>query len=157
MQRAFAYVFFHLLWTAQFVIYFTYIVMAGTVANWYFAPMDANEKRIVGKEPGQLSHTPITDSCARTCRFHLGTVALAAFIIAVVQFIRAVVTYIEKKCYDAAGGKPNIVQRAVFCLIHCCLACLQCCLDKINKNALVSSSSSTKSAMRRAQRKCEYN
>jgi hypothetical protein len=49
MQKSFAYVFFHLLWTAQFIIYFAYMVMAGTVANWYFAPMDGNEKRIVGK------------------------------------------------------------------------------------------------------------
>jgi len=137
MQRSFAYVFFHLLWTAQFIIYFAYMVMAGTVANWYFAPMDANQKRIVGSNPGELSHTPLSDSCARTCRFHIGTVALAALIIATVQFIRACVKYIEKKCTAAAGGQPNMLQRAVFCLIHCFLYCLQCCLDKINKNALV--------------------
>lgn len=137
MQKSFAYAFFHLLWSAQFIIYFAYMVMAGTVANWYFAPRDANEKRIVGKNPGELSHTPITDSCARTCRFHIGTVALASLIIAIVQAIRAAVAYIEKKCTVANGGVPNMLQRAVFCLIHCCLACLQCCLDKINKNALV--------------------
>lgn len=125
MQNVFAYVFFHLLWTTQFIIYFTYMVMAGTVANWYFAPMDANEKRIVGKNPGELSHTPITDSCCRTCRFHIGTIALAAFIIAVVEFIRACVKYIERKCAAANGGQLNMLQKAVFCLIHCCLACLQ--------------------------------
>jgi choline transporter-like protein 2/4/5 len=125
MQRSFAYVFFHLLWTAQFIIYFTYMVMAGTVANWYFAPMAADGKRIVGNNPGELSHTPISDSCFRTCRFHVGTVALAAFIIAVVQFIRACVKYIEHKSHAAAGGQPNVLQRALFCLIHCCLYCLQ--------------------------------
>jgi hypothetical protein len=62
---------------------------------------------------------------------------VAALIIAIVQAIRVTVKYIEKKCTVANGGVPNVVQRAVFCLIHCCLACLQCCLDKINKNALV--------------------
>ena len=125
MQNSFAFVFFHLLWTTQFVVYFTYMVMAGAVANWYFAPMDANEKRVVGNNPGELSHTPISDSCARTCRFHIGTIALAALIIAIVQFIRAVVKYIEQKATQANGGKLNFLTRAVFCLIHCCLACLQ--------------------------------
>ena len=99
--------------------------------------MDANEKRIVGKNPGELSNTPITDSLARTCRFHIGTIALAALIIAIVQAIRATVMYIERKTAQMNGGKLNCLQRAVFCLIHCCLACLECCLDKINKNALV--------------------
>ena len=87
--------------------------------------MDANERRIVGPAPGELSHTPISDSCYRTCRFHIGTVALAAFLIAVVEFMRACVLYIEHKMNQAAGGKPNCCIRAVFCLTHCCLACLQ--------------------------------
>lgn len=34
MQNSFAFIFFHLLWTVQFIIYFAYMVMAGTVANW---------------------------------------------------------------------------------------------------------------------------
>src|SRR6185312_7535568 len=43
----------------------------------------------------------------------------------------------ETKANHAAGGKPNCIQKSIFCLIGCCLACLQCCLDKVNKNALV--------------------
>ena len=123
MQNVFAYVFFHLLWTSQFVIYFSYMVMAGTVAQWYFAPMDANEKRITGNNPGELSYTPITDSCGRTCRFHIGTVALAALLIATVMFIRACVLYVERQLNKA--GANNIFIRCGFCMIHCFLACLQ--------------------------------
>lgn len=91
----------------------------------FLAPMDANEKRIVGDNPGELSRMPVTSSCGRTCRFHIGTVALAALIIAIVEFIRACVKYIEEKCAQANGGKLNCLQKSVFCIIHCCLACLQ--------------------------------
>jgi len=38
----------------------------------------------------------VRDSFFRTVRYHLGTIALASFIIAVIQFVRAVVKYIEE-------------------------------------------------------------
>ena len=31
----------------------------------------------------------------------------------------------------------NRVQRCLFCVVQCCLYCLECCMDKINKNALI--------------------
>jgi len=34
------------------------------------------------------------------------------------------------------GKPPNPLQKALFCLLKCFLRCLECCLDKINKNAL---------------------
>ena len=46
------------------------------------------------------------------------------------------VTYIEEQT-TPKHGPPNAVQRTVFCLIQCCLKCVQCCMDKVNKNALV--------------------
>lgn len=44
MQATFAYTFFHLLWSTQFIIYFAYMVMAGTVANWYFGQTETHEQ-----------------------------------------------------------------------------------------------------------------
>ena len=70
----------------------------------------------------------------RAVRYHLGTIAFAALIIAVVQMIRVTVKYIELK---TRSTPPNYLQRAIFCLIQCCLKCVECCLDKISKNALV--------------------
>ena len=136
LKNAFAYVFLHLLWTIQFLIYTTFMVIAGAVAHWYFTPRDARHEKVRGGGEGQLSHFPVLCSLYRTLRFHLGTVALAALIIAVIQFIRAVLTYIEEQT-TPKHGPPNQLQRAVFCLIQCCLRCVQCCMDKVNKNALV--------------------
>lgn len=135
LKRAFAYAFFHLLWSVQFLIYYCYMVIAGAIANWYFTPRDQKGEKIRGNAPGQLSTAPIADSCYRTTRFHMGTIALGALIIAIIQFIRAVVAYLEKKAY--AQGEPNFITKCIFCFINCCLYCMQCCLDKINKNAFV--------------------
>jgi hypothetical protein len=65
---------------------------------------------------------------------HIGTVALTSLIIAIIQFIRAVVHYIEQQ---TKGEPPNTVQKLIFKCIHCCLWLLECCMDKINKNALI--------------------
>ncbi len=49
------------------------------------------------------------------------------------QFIRAVVKYIELK----TKSKNNRLQRAIFCCIQCFLSCVECCIDKISKNAYI--------------------
>lgn len=133
-QYYFAAHFFHLLWVIQFLFYFAYLVFAGATADWYFTPRKPNGSKKRGFAEDELSHFPIVKSLCRTLRYHVGTVALTAFIIAVVQFIRAVIMYIERQ---TRGHPPNKVQKAIFAAIMCCLKCLECCLDKINKNALI--------------------
>jgi choline transporter-like protein 2/4/5 len=69
-----------------------------------------------------------------TCRFHLGTVAFGALIIAIVQFIRLVVGYIQKKLEQAGESK---VKKIIMCLVQCCLWCLEKCVKFISKNAYI--------------------
>jgi len=129
-----AYLFFHLLWVTQFLYYFTYLTFAGAVADWYFTPRDKNGDKPRGLGADKLSRFPIVTAACRTIRYHLGTVAVCSFIIAVIQFMRAVVMYIEAK---TATDPPNKLQKCVFCMIKCYLRCLECCMDKINQNALI--------------------
>lgn len=130
--------FFHLLWVTQFLFYFAYLVFAGATADWYFTARDENGNKKRGNsadiDKDGLSYFPIIEAVGRTLRYHVGTVAVTAFIIATIQFIRAVVLYVEK---TTSSQPPNKIQKAVFCLIHCCLRCVECCMDKINKNALI--------------------
>ena len=58
LKNAFAYVFLHLLWTIEFLVYFTFMVVAGTVANWYFTPRDAHGHKVRGTAEGQLVALP---------------------------------------------------------------------------------------------------
>lgn len=135
LKNAFAFVFFHLLWTIKFLEYFTFMVIAGAIAQWYFTPRNAAGEKQRGLENG-IGRCPIVDACGRATRFHLGTVAFGSLIIAIIEFIRAVVKYIEETT-TPKNGLPNRLQKAIFCLIQCCLYCVQCCMDKVNKNAFV--------------------
>lgn len=118
---------FGFLWNVQFMIYMCYLVFAGATADWYFTRKDPES----GKK--KLRKCIILQSIKRSLCHHIGTVALTSFIIAVIQFIRSVVLYIEK---TTASEHPNQVQKAIFMCIQCCLKCVECCMDKINKNAL---------------------
>jgi len=134
LEKRAGFMVFHAIWVLQFFFYFGYMVFAGAVADWYFTATDENGHKKRGNDPNELSRFPVISSVYRTLRYHCGTIAVCSFIIAVVKFTRYVITYIEHK---TKGEPPNGVQKAVFCVIKCCLRCLECCLDKINKYALV--------------------
>lgn len=125
---------FHGLWTIQFVLYFSYAVMVGALASWYFTPRDKDENKLVGGADG-LEKYPILQSCLRTLKYHIGTIALCAMIIAIIQTLRAAVRYIEWRL--KGSGKASMVAIALLRMLQCCLKCAECCMDKINKNALV--------------------
>lgn len=50
-----------------------------------------------------------------------------SLILAIINFIRATVKYIEAK----TKRKGNPIQKALFCMIQCCLTCLHWCADKL--------------------------
>jgi hypothetical protein len=127
------YTLFHFFWTIQFFVYFTFMVVALSISKWYFTPY-VNGKKGRGSGAEQLTSWPVATSCCTTLRFHLGTVALGALIIAVIKTIHAVITYVESKLVN---HKENAVVRAIFCCMHCCLWAAECCMDKVNKNAFV--------------------
>lgn len=129
-----AYHVFHGLWNMQFIFYFAYLVFAGATADWYFSKRDSAGNKVRGTGPAELSTWPVSEAVGRVLKNHLGTVAITSLIIAIVQFIRGVIKYLEKR---TKGTPPNQCQKALFKCIGCCLKCLECCLDKVNKNALV--------------------
>jgi hypothetical protein len=130
---------FHLIWNIQFILYFSYLVVSGTISQWYFSQRvnvtnKSDKRRLRGYEVGEMPTKPVCASLLRTCRFHLGAVAFGSFVIAVVKVIRFTVRYIETKLKK---GDPGTVR--LFCLkcFSCCLWCTNCCLDKVSQNAFV--------------------
>lgn len=121
-------------WNMQFIIYFAFMVIAGAVADWYFTRVGDDGKKVRGHEEGQLAPMPIIASMCRAIRYHMGSLACGALIIAIVKFTRAVLTYLQKKAY---GDHPNPLQVLLACMITCCLKCVECCIDKVNKNAFI--------------------
>lgn len=86
------YMLFVLLWTAQFIVAVGQITLALAVSTWYFT----RDKRAIGS--GTLCRAMNV-----TTRYHLGTAAFGSLVIAVVEFIRAVVAWLQKKVGSVCG------------------------------------------------------
>ncbi len=82
---------------------------------------------------------PILSSIWRLIRYHLGSVALGSFIIAVIKFLRAIMYYVEKrlKSQSGGGGPVNSVALGFLKCCKCCLWCFEKILQYLNKNAYI--------------------
>jgi len=132
VRNQFAPHWFLLLWVVQIAVYFTFTVISGAVADWYFTARDEDGDKYRGNGEEELSNRAVCNACCRTTRYHVGTVIYAAAIIAIIKFIRHCVAYMEKGMRGESKFKK--IFRAV---VHCLLKCLECCLDKVSKNALI--------------------
>lgn len=72
-----------LFWMTQFVIGCQHMIIAGAVATWFFT-----------RNKGNLN-SPVGESFRNLVRYHLGTVALGSFLIAIVQFVRVLFQALE--------------------------------------------------------------
>ncbi|ETO29308.1 solute carrier family 44 protein member 2 [Reticulomyxa filosa] len=117
MQKVLWYHFFGMIWALQFIIYFTYTVIAHVFATWYFSRWDDNEKKVRGKNPNELPPHPIWNAFWVTTKFHLGTLALGSLIIAIIKSVRYMLTYIQSK----AHGKHNPIAVTLYACANCIL------------------------------------
>ncbi|XP_062554592.1 choline transporter-like protein 1 isoform X3 [Armigeres subalbatus] len=108
-------------WFCQFIIGCQHMVIAGAVACWFFT----RNKTKLG--------SPILKSFSNLLRYHMGTVALGSFIIAVVQFLRTVLKLLMYYVHDRQNKLTN-------CIFECCQCCLQCFekfLQYLTRNAYI--------------------
>lgn len=127
LQGMVAYHFFCLLWVSAFIVAVMQLTLAFAVASWYFTP--------AGSDGSKTVHEPVRAGLHATARFHLGTAAFGSLLIAVVEFVRAALEYVEKR--TQAAGQETCLHKAVFCGCRCCLWCLEKCIRFINKQAYI--------------------
>ena len=65
----------------QFFASIQFTSVAGAAADWYFTPEDEHGHK-------HVQHMPLGRAISRTLRFHTGTMAVGAFIVALVQMVR---------------------------------------------------------------------
>ena len=70
-------------------------------------------------------------------RFHAGSIAFGSLIIALIQLVRVLLAYTQKKL----KGKTGKVVQALLCLLQCCLWCFEKVIRYINRQAYVEVSS----------------
>ena len=98
----FIYHLFGLLWTTQFIAGFGTMVLAGAFAHFYWSKGDLSN----------LPGDPVLASLKRTFFYHLGSIALGSFVVAVVQFVQIVLEVSPSRalllcpCLPAAAGAP---------------------------------------------------
>jgi len=134
MQNALIYHFICLYFILHVIIYFGFMVLSGTIADWYFS--DWNDKqtgKVRGTGTAQLSRAPIMESFFRILRFHLGSLAFGALLITIIRIFRGILKYLEKKTIASS----NKCAKFIFCCVGCCLRCCECILNKIAKEGFI--------------------
>jgi choline transporter-like protein 2/4/5 len=115
---------FGLLWTSQFIWGITVVIVAGAVSEFYFTP-----------DKSDLQKRPVAAAVWRAIRFHLGSIAFGALLIALVQMARLALEYIDRKT-KALQKRNRLVRFAIACL-RCCLWFFEKVVKFITKYAFV--------------------
>lgn len=120
------YVLFGFLWSMGVLNGIGFMVIAFSALCWYFSSRDDGAKAI---EP-----TALRTHVFWTLAYHLGTVALGSFIVAVVQLLRALFYYISVL---SSRVDDERAWRCTACLAGCCLRYFACCLKLLSKNGFI--------------------
>jgi choline transporter-like protein 2/4/5 len=118
---------FGLFWVNAFLNALNQFVIASTACIWYFEQ---------DRDSPDKTRFPVLTSFYRAFRYHLGSLAFGSLIIAIIQFMIAVLEYIKQKVGDSAGEKVKLIK----CLINCCQCILDCCarfIEFINRHAYI--------------------
>lgn len=120
----FLYSLFGYLWLNAFIIGCTQFIISAACAIWYFtSTSDSNGS-------GSLIR-----GLYWVFRYHLGSIAFGAFLIALVQFIRIIFEYYKSKVEKLAKNNP-IVKVLLWCTSYM-LMCLERFIKFISKNAYI--------------------
>jgi hypothetical protein len=106
--------FFGFLWNVAFINYLTIFIVACTVAFWYFSY----------DRPEDKPRFPILKSFWWSLRFHLGSLAFGAFVLAVIQFIKFCLMFVAS--YVESLQKKGIQNQFVSWILKCMICCVQC-------------------------------
>ena len=118
---------FMFLWTMGFVHAVAYMVVALVGVQWYWST--PGEAKVLPSDPVRWSLTT-------TLRYHLGTLLIGSFLIAVVQLARILLRMLENRLKKIAGGESDPV-KCLLCCANCLLACFERIVKFLTKNAYI--------------------
>ncbi|KAG2493603.1 hypothetical protein HYH03_008120 [Edaphochlamys debaryana] len=125
MKYAFIYHFFGLLWTNQVIIGFSCVTIAGAIAHFYWSRGDS----------ANMPTFPVLTALKNTVFYHMGSICFGAFIIALIQLIRFLLEYLDRKTKELQA--QNKFAEWMMCCVKCCMWCLEKIVQFINRNAYI--------------------
>ena len=112
------------LWLNAFIIGVTQFTISASCAIWYFSSTsDSN------------GHGGLKTGLYWVFRYHLGSIAFGAFLIALVQLIRIIFEYYKSKI-EGASKKNPVIKVILWCTSYL-LMCLERFIKFISKNAYI--------------------
>nr|XP_012646089.2 choline transporter-like protein 2 isoform X1 [Microcebus murinus] len=110
-------------WLANFVLALGQVTLAGAFASYYWAL----------RKPDDLPAFPLFSAFSRALRYHTGSLAFGALILAIVQIIRVILEYLDQRLKAAEN---NFAKFLMTCL-KCCFWCLEKFIKFLNRNAYI--------------------
>ena len=122
-QRLAWFMLFGYFWTTEFIVAAGQMITAMCLCCFYFT---RNKAMYIG-------NTTVIFAIFLVCRYHLGTIAFGAALVAIVKLIRAYLAYLEKY----AGGGDTKLKKMILRCLQVFAACLERCIKFINFNAYI--------------------
>lgn len=113
---------FCLFWTYEFIIALGQIIVAMSVAKWYFT-----------RDKSEINSLTVISSIRKSLFFHAGTAAFGGLILAIISIIRAIIAKLQHE----AKKTENKVAECIACSCSCCFYCLDKCVRFLNKHAYI--------------------
>ena len=117
---------FGLFWVSAFIIGCAQFIIAATCGLWYFSQ---------GASDDAKGRATLRTGIKWIFRYHMGSIAFGAFIIAVMQMIKLLFEYMRRKYSKLVGN--NCCLKCLICCIAYCIWCLDYCVKHITKNAFI--------------------
>ncbi|XP_037105545.1 choline transporter-like protein 5 [Syngnathus acus] len=114
---------FTFLWLVNFVMALSQCTLAGAFATYYWAM----------RKPRDIPAGPLAASFKRTLQYHIGSLAFGALILSLVQMVRIILEYLDKKLKH---GQNRCARFMMSCLKYC-FWCLERFIKFLNKNAYI--------------------
>lgn len=114
------------------------ILLTSTVrVRWGCASSRVQDSRSCMSFVPSLQHVSVTceDWAVLCCRYHLGSAALGSFVVALIQFVRFLLEYLEKKSKlaQAKAGVAGAFVKYIMCCVNCLMWYLEAIVRFINR------------------------
>lgn len=117
---------FGLFWVGAFIIGVAQFIIAAAACMWYYSHGGESDTKAKGS---------LMQGLYWVFRYHLGSIAFGALIIAIVQMIKLIFEYWRKKVEKTAPD--NALTKCIICCARCCIWCLDRFVKFITKNAYI--------------------
>ncbi|EAT44789.1 AAEL003867-PA [Aedes aegypti] len=116
------YNFLALIWFYHFLLGCQHVMTAGAITQWYFTREDDRLQNVQGR------------SFTMLVRYHLGTVALGSFLLAILLLFQWLLKILRLMTRKSRANRTRCC--CVYCC-QCCVGCLQSLLDPVSRKAYI--------------------